>query len=550
MSDNLRKQKAKNKSKRIIILDLFRIHANQILLAVLLITVMIYTRSFSQPFMIGWDDGEYISNPDIQNLSATNVGKYFSTFYLGMYQPIPVLTFALNYHFSGDNPLGYHIFNLLIHLVNIVLVYYLVRKLAGNDIAGLTAALLLAIHPMNVESIAWLSARSTGLFTMFYLLALMAYLRYLRNGLILRGLIPVFLFFTASLFSKSMAATLPMVLIMMDFWSRRRLNKKTIIEKLPFFAMSVIFGMISIRAAASFGHITVLEIDYAISDRIFLLSYAVCFYLVKLLVPVQLSAIFAYPGKDGGWLPDVYYLSLGAVLLIAFGIFRLRRYRHETSLGVIFFLLSIAMVLPLFWSRLFIVAERYVYLPYVGLFFIAGTWLNALIKKEIQVGINTRKWILGCVAAWVLILGTSSFFRIPIWQDTPTLMKDVIDKNRSPADQAFAWFFLGNISDREGDVQQAIRNYSLAVSLNPGHIQALNNRGIMLGTLGDFEGSLNDFNEAIRLKPGYAEAFYNRGIVFYQVNKYEEACKDWQHAAWLEFRQAEEVLRKYCKGMY
>lgn len=518
-----------------------------ILLAILVFTFLVYSPSLNQNFLYGWDDGEYIDHPSVQNLSSDNIGKYFSTFYLGMYQPVPVLTFAINYHFSGTSSTSYNFFNLFLHLVNILLVYWFVKKLCRNEYAGLLAATLLAVHPMNVESIAWLSARSTGLFTMFYLLALLAYLRYLQQGYKFKYIGFTFLFFLLALFSKSMAATLPMVLFVVDAWHHRRFNKTAILEKVPFFALSIVFGLISIRAAASFGHIEVLEAGYTIFDRLFLLSYGVAFYLVKLLFPLNLSAIYAYPEKIAGWLPFEYYLSFVLLLIIAFGIYRLRKYRRTTFLGFVFFILAISMVLPLFWSRLFIVAERYVYLPYIGLFVVAGVWLKALLNGEIKIQSKTRNWILGITGAWVLIMGISSFVRTQVWQSTRTLMEDVIDKKRSPSDQAFGWFFLGNASDREGNIQQAIRDYSRALDHNPKHIQALNNRGIMKGQAGDFNGGLMDFTAAIRFKPDYAEAWYNRGIVRYQTGQNEEACKDWQQAAKLGFKQAEAVLREYCK---
>lgn len=518
-----------------------------ILTAILVFTFILYLRTFNHSFLYGWDDGEYIGHSTIQNLNFENTGKYFSTFYLGMYQPIPVLAFAVNYYFSGTNPLPYHLFNLLIHLLNVVLVFVFVKKLTGSIYSGLLAAALLAIHPMNVESIAWLSARSTGLFTMFYLLALLAYLRHLNHGDKFKDVAITFVFFLLALFSKSMAATLPLVLIVLDSWHRRRFNKIAILEKIPFFVLSVIFGLISIKAAASFGHIEVLETEYSLLDRLFLLSYGVAFYLTKLVLPVNLSAIYTFPEKTNGWMPAEYYLSFVFLLLIAYGIFRLRKYRRETLLGVAFFIFSISMVLPLFWSRLFIAAERYVYLPYIGIFAVAGIWFTALLNVELKVSTATRNWILAIAGSWILVLGNASFVRTQVWQNTRVLMEDVIDKQRSPADQAFGWFFLGNVSDRENKPLQAIKEYDRALDLNPKHIQARNNRGIMRGTTGDFAGSLADFDEAIRLKPDYAESWYNRGIVNYQLGKVQVACRDWQQAKKLGFKHAESVLHDYCK---
>jgi protein O-mannosyl-transferase len=517
-----------------------------LLVGIMLFTFLMYSRILNHSFLFGWDDGEYVAHPSVQQLDAAGIKNYFSTFYLGMYQPIPVLSFAVNFALSGNNPTAWHVTNILLHLINVFLVFVFVRRLSGSENAALVAAALFGIHPMQTESIAWLSARSTGLFTAFYLLALISYLNYLRRDFKFSFLAKTFLFFLLALFSKSMAATLPMVLFVMDYWHGRHPAKAAIVQKLPFFALSVVIGLVSIRAAASFGHIEVLEAGYTFVDRIFLLSYGLAFYLVKLVLPLQMSAIYAYPEKVGGWLPAEYYLSLLLLLLLAWGVYRLRYFRKETMAALAFMVLSISMVLPLFWSRLFIVAERYVYLPYIALFLLAGLWLNAVISGEIKLSPGIRTWILGLSVAYVLIFALTGFSRLGVWKDTRSLMEDVIDKNRSPSDRAFAWFFLGNVSDRDGDIQQAIKDYSRALDYNPGHIQALNNRGIMYGSLGNFDAGLRDFDAAIRLKPSYAEAWYNRGIVHFQLGQQHAACNDWQQAKQKGFSQADYPIRQHC----
>lgn len=516
-----------------------------LLVVIIVIAFLIYLPVMKLPLLQGWDDMEYMADPSIQELNWQHIKQYFSRFYLGMYQPLAVFSFAITHHFRGVNPLPHHAVNLALHLINIILVYFVARKLSGLQSVGLATALLFAIHPMNTEAVAWVAARSTGIFTLSGLIAIFFYLRYLDNTGRYLYFFVAFGFFTIALFSKSMAASLPLALLAIDYWKNRPVTIRMFAEKIPFLMLSVLFGIISIRAAASFGHITVLEAHYTLFDRIFLLSYGVMFYLVKLLLPVNLSAIYAYPAKTGHWLPAVYYGSAVAVAALIWLVASLKHKRRQVVAGLLFFLFSVGMVLPLFWSRLFIAADRYVYFAYFGLFTLAGCWLaGRLTDPERWPGL---RWVLAITAIYVMFLCVSTRQRLSAWQSPRILMEAVIDINRSDADRAFAWFFLGNFSDSEGDYHKAEQQYSRAIDLYPGHVQALNNRGIMRGLLGDFEGSLGDFNQALRLKPDYAEAYYNRGILLYQVEQHEKACRDWFEAQKLGFRQASVAINTYCR---
>ncbi len=518
-----------------------------LVLGVMFAIIIVYSPVFQNNILYGWDDGEYFKIPAVQQPSFQRLAEVFTDFHLGMYQPVAVLSFSINRMITGDASWGFILVNVLLHLINVFLVFKLALHLTKRDIPALFAALIFGIHPMNVEAVAWISTRSSGLFSMFYLLALLQYCRYLADTQVKTKLYSTFALFLLALFSKSMAVSLPFVLVLLDYYYQRILSGSALLEKLPFVGLSVIFGLISVKAAGTFGHIELLETQYTFIDRIMLLSYAVSLYLTKFIVPVNLSVIYTYPEKTEGFLPLIYYLSIAIPITMVFLFVILRRWRRELVFVLFFFVITLAPVLPFWWSRIFIAAERYVYIPYLGLFFLLAIFAGRVYSTADQLFSGGRQWLTTGIVCLIFWFALTTFHRTKVWKDMPTLMEDVIDKQRSNSDLAFAWFFLGNYHERIGNPERALKSYDLAVLRYPGHIQALNNRGILKGTKGDMEGAMADFNQIIQLRPSWAEGWYNRGIVFYHSGKKEEACSDWQQSSALGFEQAALIHKQLCE---
>lgn len=511
--------------------------------AILLVTVILYSGIFTNTILYGWDDGEYMQSEDIREF---RIGAFFSEYYLGMYQPLPVLTFAVNYAATGENPAPYQTINLLLHLISTHLVFYLIISLTGRNDISAFIAFLFALHPMHVEAVAWISTRSNGLYSAFYLAAMIYYVRYKKESRN-KYLIYCYIAFILSLFSKSMAITLPLILLLLDYFLSERILKKDLLTKLPAFGLSVLFGIIAVDASSSFGHITNLQVDYNLSDRFFMISYALAFYLGRALIPVNLSAVYAYPAKtETGLLPAEYYLSFILLIVIVFVLLRRRRFRKDNLFGLLFFLITISAALPLFWSRMLMLADRYTYIPYIGLFFIMGSYLKTILSKENRAVRRIRPAILAVAGGLLIWYAATTAVRIGVWEDAATLTTDIIEKDRSDIDVSIGYFFRGNIRDRAGDPEGALRDYDRAIQLNPDYTLAYNNRGINKGILGEFEPALADFNKAIGLEPDYRDAYYNRGNVKYYLGWKQEACLDWQKAAALGSEQAEKIHRKYC----
>lgn len=514
------------------------------ILLILTFTFILYAGALRNDFMIGWDDGEYLTA--ISGEGSINVPEIFSSFHLGMYQPLAVLSMAINYKLSGPEPWVFILTNILLHLLNTFLVFRLTERWMKGWIPAAVVALLFAIHPMHVEPVVWISARSSGLYALFFLLGLIAYDNYADQGYSLRQYLVVLLFFVLALFSKSMAATFPVVLLMADYLKKRQFKWGLLTEKIPFFAISIIFGLVAIRASASFGHITVLEQDYNFFQRIFLILYGISFYIMKLFVPLNLSAIYAFPEISGGKLPAYVFSSVIVLIAAIAAILYRRKYRREFISGGMFFLITIGMVLPLFWSRIFITADRYTYIPYIGLFMIIGRYAANLWETRNTMDKTTRRLALATSAILVIILGASTVSRMTMWKNTPTLLSDVIDKKRSDADMAHGYFYLGNYYDAGNNAAEAMKYYDLSLSRNPSYLLALNNRGILKGKSGQISPAIADFEQAIRLKPDYAEAWYNRGIAYFQAGEPERACADWKESASLGFAPARQAIVKYC----
>jgi len=511
----------------------------------LITTFVVFSIALRNEVLIGWDDGEYLTHPDVYKTGAGSGASIFRSFHLGMYQPLAVLSFAFNHSLFGDSAASYILTNLLLHLLNTYLVYRLMQQWLKAEVPSLIVAGLFALHPMHVEGVVWISVRSSLMYSAFYLFGLLQHNRYLASGKNKDYFLTI-LWVVLSLFSKSMAATFPLAMLAVDYLQKRKFTGKVILEKVPFLVLSVIFGLVAIKASASFGHITVLEKDYTIIGRVVLLLYGISFYLYKLVLPVNLSAIYAFPEVSNGSFPGWVYAPMVMLVIAGLVIWKAGSYRRLFIFGFIFFIVSISMVLPLFWSRIFITADRYTYLPYVGLFIIIALPLGHLWENRQSLEDSTRKSIYWAGGLLLLLMVAATWNRIQTWRDVPTLLSDVIEKRRSDADMAHGYFYLGNYYDTSGNDEEAIKNYDLAISRNKGYLLAYNNRGILKGKHGNINGAVLDFTKAIEQKPDYAEAYYNRGVALYQQQKPDEACRDWQKASSLGFKQANSVIAEYC----
>jgi len=586
--------------------------------AILLLTIIVYSNSIFNDFT-NWDDTVYITKNDlIKDLSFDGIRKMFTSFYGSNYHPLTCLSNAFEYKFFGLNPKVYHLNNLILHLLNVVLVFYFVKILMDNGKLTMEnekksqqlsiinyqlsipffVALFFAIHPMHAESVAWAAERKDVLYSSFFLLSLIFYCSKfkvqspkLENSNYQLSIINYqlsILFFLCSCFSKSMAVTLPLVLILID-WIKNtpltplkegkfifKFSNFQIFKLIPFLLISLIFGIIAIKSQSSGVALQELPSVYSFFDKLLLVCYSVSYYIFHLFVPIGLSAFHHYPEKVGGMLPMEYYISPLFILLILFGIFRLTPdpspkergiVRKEIIFGLLFFLLTISVVLQVISVGAAIVAERYSYIPYIGLIFIV---VKIVASPDLSKGEEFRMAkrfpsLLGRVRVGlllvVLVFSFMTFQRNKVWKDSVTLWSDVIEKDNkidfayfnrgadlseqrkykdaiADYNQAIrinpnydkAFYSRGFAKANLNDVNGAISDYNQAIVLNPKYFEALNNRGSAKGALGDFRGALNDFNEAIIINPKYSEAYSNRGNAKTMLKDNNGAVADYSQA--------------------
>lgn len=577
---------------------------------VIVLTLIVFSNSIKNDFVANWDDNVYIfNNPHIQNLSWNSVKAMFVTFHAGNYHPFTTMIYAIELDSFGLNAKSFHIVNLIFHLLNVLLVFKFIQLLTKRIDASVIVALFFAIHPMHVESVSWVSELKDVLYAFFFLSSLILYQLFLNKKHNYKYLVLAFLLFAASCFSKSMAVTLPVVLLLIDYFNSRKIDLKAILEKLPFFAISIVFGIIAINAQRASG--TIYDaLPFSFFDRIFLVSYSIVFYIVKLFAPINLCVVHFYPESSGS-LPMQYYASFVIILILIFGILKSGSFRKTLIFGSMFFLVTVSLVIQLIPVGQFIVAERYSYIPYLGLFVIIGLLYSKVADgKSIKLK-KAKPYFLTILLIYSVIFAFGSYNRNKVWKNGLILFEDAIEKN---PDQAIVHTTHGNECLRVQDYKNAISDFSMAIKILPNYADAYhnrgvskynmkdhagaiedysmviklqpknpngyysrglakyeakdqkgaiedynkvielvgnymevyNNRGVSKGMLEDYEGSIKDFDKAIEVDPKNANAYFNRGNSELLLSKFDEACEDYKKAVNLGHNGAREMMEKYC----
>ncbi|MBX2905417.1 MAG: tetratricopeptide repeat protein [Taibaiella sp.] len=458
--------------------------------------------------LTNWDDPGYIrDNALIKDLSAENLKRIFSTAVMGNYHPLTILSYAIEYSYVRLEPWLYHLDSVLFHIIATVLTYFFVQKLTGRTIAAAVAALLFGLHPMHVESVAWLAGRKDVIYGSFYIAACLAYVYYLRADAAKRTkwYVIVVLLFLCSLLAKPVAVTLPVVLLLIDYFEKQKLDKGAIVSKLPLLLISIAFGIKSMMDQKQFGSLTTENLAFDTIERIALGGYAFITYLWKAVLPVGLSNFYPYPPKDGGHIASAYYLYplAAAAILACLWIFRKNK---VIIFGSLFFLANIALLLQILPVGGAILADRYSYIPYLGLFFMAGWGVSTFFEPggNKQIG----KLLAGGVGAYCLFLGVLTTERCNAWYDTASLWRDEIEKQPTAANAfnnlGFEYFnkFNESVNDQERKVYFDSANYLLnrAIQLDPKFANPM-------VSLGELHRAANKFNEA--------RAYYYKGLALH-----------------------------------
>ena len=483
-----------------------------LLAAILLATFLAYRSTLNFGFLTSWDDHKYIlMNDRIRSVAPASVWVLFTEPYFSNYHPLTMLSYAVQYRISGTDPGPYHAANLFLHLVNTVLLFAFMRLLAGRAGIAAIVAGVFALHPMHVESVAWVSERKDLLYALFFFAALAAYVLYIKRGYRTRFLVLTFVLFLLSLLSKSAAAALPLVLLLVDYhFSRSLTDRRVLLEKAPFFLLSAVFGAVALASQGA-GGATGMAPHFPAYDRLFLSCYAALFYILKFVFPLDLCAMYYYPDPAKA-LPFIYYLAPLALALAAWGIARSGKHRRHLVWGALFYLSTAVMVLQLVPLGRAIAADRYSYVPFVGLSYIAAHFYCLLAER----GGALRYGLLAVALVLAALMAAATSGRCKVWKDGLSLYDDVVKKNPR---HYHGWAGRAFSKMEAKDYAGADLDYTEAVRLHGGDTDILNNRGNCLYKLGKYREAIADFDRCIGLDPKFSQAYYNKGLTLERLGR-------------------------------
>lgn len=470
--------------------------------AILLVSIgLVFLGQSRSGGLLNYDDERYIAqNELIKSVDAASIGKMFSSYFDGHYHPVTIFSLALDRVLFQDEVKGHHSVNLLFHILNAVLVYLFLLSLFRQQNLAFSVALLFLLHPMNVESFAWMTERKNVLYSSFFLLASLSYLNYQKDSSN-KLLLLCFLLFCLSILSKAQAMTFIPVMFLIDYFNKRDLRSMRVyLEKLPFILLAVAFVVITTGAQREeWGDLNTTGYDQI--EKLALASFAFMSYLVKGLVPYDLSAYYPYPSDYGAGLEWYVYASIGGILIFIGLLWRsLIKQKPILLFGLAFFLINIILMLKYLDVPYgnYYMANRYNYLPLMGLLIIPVYYLNQWVA--------TKKFTIYLpVAIIALAFGLQANARITVWNNSVSLWTDVL--NHYPDySHGLNMRALGNIS--EGRNTEAIQDFEELIRVDPDFAEAYLNLAVLNYKMSDPNTAQKWVNKALNRFPEDARFHY------------------------------------------
>lgn len=501
--------------------------------------VYLQVRNFD---FVSYDDGVYVyENAHVQKgLAADSILWAFTTGQGGNWHPLTWLSLMLDCTIFGTKPGWMHLTSLLLHIANTLLLFAVLKSATSRLWPSAFVAAAFALHPMHVESVAWVAERKDVLSTLFLLLTLAAYVGYARRGGRWRYLLTLVLF-AAGLMAKPMLVTLPLLLLLVDHWPLDRLaapaakpsGKKTatispsktwrslIIEKVPFLVLAAIFSIVTFLVQQGSGAVPDIDlVPLHIRLANALLSYGR--YIGLLFCPAGLAPFYPLGSANiNAWLLMLSVLAIGAVSLLAF---RYRQTHRYLLTGWLWFVISLIPVIGLIQVGAQSMADRYTYIPYIGLFLVVAWGLPDLLAAW-----PARKVILAALAVISLsVSGMLAFRQVSYWRDSLTLFTRAINVTRN---NAIMLYNRGVVLVKAGRMLEAIEDFKSSIRIRPDQADSYCNLGIAQSLLGRWQDAMEAYKQATVVKPGYAIAYYNLGTAYGNLDRWQEAAQAYARAA-------------------
>ena len=519
---------------------------------VAIVTFLVYLPALSNGF-VSWDDGRYVyENQNIRSLDLSFLWWTLTSVVLANWHPITLISYGIDYAIWGLNPRGYHLTNIIFHAFNVLLVFILTLRLAGLTmprdtkektafglvskgalIAAAVAALFFGLHPLRVESVVWVSERKDVLCAFFFLLSLLSYFEYVRatsKKALFYG--ATLLFFILALMSKPMAITLPLVLLILDWYPLGRWRfgvvKRVIIEKVPFLALSIVSAILTLWIQKSAGAVSTLEVVSPIKRMLVGLK-AYIFYLYKTILPFDLAPFYPYP--EVIYLVSIEYLgSIICFIVISLSCVLLLKKSRAFSALWLYYLITLLPVIGIVQVGAQAAADRYTYLPLLGLGVFAGIGIGRLYDKGLSKEYATA--IFALTVSVLVFFSYRTILQERIWRDSLTLWSHEVELH--PHEAPLPRYNLGLAYYKLEQMDKAAGEFKEALRMNPDYADAHNYLGAVYYDLGRTREAMKEFEETLRLDPKHADARNRLGAVYYDLGRIEEAMEEFKETLRLD----------------
>jgi tetratricopeptide (TPR) repeat protein len=474
---------------------------------------------------INFDDYTYVTKNlrVLAGLSRSSIVWAFATTHTSNWHPLTWLSHMLDCQFFGLKPGWHHLTNLLFHLANVLLLFTIFKKMTGAIWQSAFVAAAFALHPLHVESVAWVAERKDVLSTFLLMLTILCYIRYAKNPKIFWYLSTLFIF-ALGLMAKPMLVTLPFVLLLLDYWPLNRCGPKStvriwwglILEKIPLFALSAISSAITFIVQKSTGAVSTID-AIPVSDRIANAVLSYTGYIWKMIWPTNLAIFYPYP-KDK--LPHGQVIAAAALLVAVtmFVIYFAPRYKYLAT-GWLWYVGTLVPVAGLVQAGMQASADRYTYVPLIGLFV-----LIAFGASDIFARWKYGKTILAAASIIVLIIwAATTSQQLRHWRDDVTLFRHALQVTK---DNYLAHNILAHSFYMQGKYDESIAQSYEALKIKPGYAVIHNGLGLALLQKGELDKAVEFFQQAIKLRPAYADAHANLGFALYKQGHFEQAIEE------------------------
>ncbi|KJU84862.1 Tetratricopeptide TPR_2 repeat protein [Candidatus Magnetobacterium bavaricum] len=501
--------------------NLIKADTKSLVLALLLLTLVVYYRVGFNDF-INCDDPQYVTDNPMVNTGLSVKGALwaFKTTFFVNWHPLTWLSHMLDVSVYRLNPGGHHLTNLIIHMINTVLVFYVLFRMTAGKWQSAFVAAMFAVHPLTVESVAWISERKNVLCTMFWLMTMLAYHNYARlddapfTGIRLRKYLLVLLSLAIALMAKPMAVTLPFVLILMDVWPLRRFTYPRIAEKIPFFVLCAISSIITYVVQKEAHAVQPLSM-LPLANRVFTATVNYVQYLYMMINPSKLAIFYPYPYNMPLWEPCAAFVLLMAISIYALVSGSRRPY---FIVGWLWYLGTMVPVIKLVQTGREAIADRYTYVPLIGIYIIMAWGSTELLQNS-----RFKRPVLAAIAAVMLVFyGSMTWAYTGHWKNSLTLFKHAID---AVEDNYQAYNNYGNALIDDDRLDEAIGYFAKGIELKPDSAELRSSMGDALTRQGKFEEAMIHYVRSQPLMFFDGEALLRKrfGLIYLRRKNYQDA---------------------------